>query len=191
MLSCTTRVNPKYCDQSTPCDLGACDLIKHECGAAPDMAAAADLAESPDMGPVADLAELPDLAEPDLIPPPDLEPPPDLTPPPVYFNPQVQAILNAGGSGGCAKSGCHNASDGLYTPFLIPNATTSAALHANFVSFSAEPQATVIQKLVKNDGIAHGGTLTSADRKPCASDSDEPCVTLSRWYASGSPEAAP
>lgn len=190
---CPTKANPKYCDTARPCPAPAtCDLVRHDCSGPPvDMAAPADLAEAPDLGEPSDMTPTPDLNEPDLIPPADLMPPPDLEPPPVYFNPDVQTILNVGGNGGCARGGCHNASDALYVPLLAPDPSTSVGFHANYLSFSAEPSATVFLKLVKNSGTAHGGTMTSVDRKPCATMSAEPCATLSRWYAAGMPEVAP
>lgn len=191
--ACSTKINPLYCDAQRPCRIDrACDLVKHECALSPpDMAVSPDLAESPDLAPESDLAESPDLSEPDLAPPPDLTELPDLAPPPVYFNPDVQAILSTGSGGGCAKKGCHDASDGLYTPFLIPNPTTPAALHANYLSFGNEPELTVLQKLVASSGASHGGTMTAADRKPCATDQVEPCLTLERWYSTGALESAP
>lgn len=195
---CTTKPNPSYCDLQTPCKNSeqTCDLVARECVALlPDLS----INDLPDMSTMSiDIALAPDLQEPDLQPPPDLQAPPDLQepdlqPPPWYFNPDVQTkLLNAGGGGGCAKSGnCHNASDGKNIPFLIPTPSTAPAVHANYVAFTGETEQAMLNKIVASSGSSHGGTMVAGDRKPCSTSAAEPCASLIRWYANGAPENAP
>lgn len=190
VLAAGCRAPNTRCDDSSQCAADEdCLYPDHRCEPksspkpARDLSAGEDLSTG-DLDPAADL-DAPDLLTPDMIPPPDLEPPPDLTPPTPYF-PAVQAILDAHG---CARSGCHDAGGGLYTPFLIASPSTAPALHQNYTNFFQEPEVTVLQRLSVVGGAAHGGvTSGDPDRKPCASSTAEPCATLDRWYQAGKPE---
>lgn len=196
--ACMTEKNSLYCDAMTPCtsiDRPFCDLVAHECGVAGSDLASTEIVdmaqvEARDISVRDDLSPQLDLEKSDLETPPDLYQPPDLTPPTPYFVPDVQTILNVGG---CAATSCHNAGQSLYVPFLVPSPAPGlgTAEHANFTNFSAESMVTVLSKLDKTSGTAHGGTMTSPDRKPCATSGAEPCATLSRWYTAGAGEAKP
>lgn len=191
---CATKVNGAYCDGTTPCitaERPSCDLVKHECEPA------SDLGQLPpvDLGELdaarADLAAAPDLRElPDLQSLPDLTPLPDLAPYPTTFVDDVQPKLVAGG---CAGAACHDINAHNYAPFLIPSPAPGAnsAEHANYLSFSAEAQNTVMLKLIAGSGTSHGAAVPPPGCKPCSDVLQEPCATLGKWYIDGKLEVRP
>lgn len=117
-----------------------------------------------------DLEKAPDL----LPPPPDLLPPPDLIPS-VHFNSDIQKDID---SQGCAASGCHAVSTGLYAP-LLQAMPAAAAEMQNWTNFVAEGN-NILTKPLAGSGVTHAGG------KQFASTSDPTYIRWNLWITEGS-----